>query len=113
MSDIYVRFDKGGFYHHPAYGRLGYGKEENHIYRLPVEFGASGGLPSSAEILDRTGAELVVEEDEGAVRIQKPKVVDQEQLERTITGRGQARKQASAQERTAPSRTRNRRKLED
>ena len=112
MSDIYVRFDKSGFYH-PAYGRLGYGKGENHIYRLPVEFGNEGCLPSSAEILDRTGAETIVEEEEGSVRIQKPKVVDEEQLERTVTGRGQTRKQASAQERTAPTRRRTRRKLED
>lgn len=35
---ITVRFDKNGFYH-PAYGRLGRGKNEGKIYKLPDAFG--------------------------------------------------------------------------
>lgn len=116
MSDIFVRFDKQGFYH-PAYGRLGRGKAEGFIYRLPAEFGTPGELPSSAEILDRSGAERIVEEstDEDGkpeLAIRKPKVVDEEQLDRTITGAGRQRKPQSAIERTAPSRRRSRRTAE-
>ena len=35
---IRVRFDKNGFYH-PAYGRLGRGKNEGRVYVLPDAFG--------------------------------------------------------------------------
>ena len=39
MSDtINVRFDNAGYYH-PAYGRLGRGKNGNVTYLLPAEFG--------------------------------------------------------------------------
>jgi hypothetical protein len=35
---IKVRFDKDGF-HHPAYGRLGRGKDAGRVYLLPDQFG--------------------------------------------------------------------------
>ncbi len=78
---INVRFDKNGFYH-PAYGRLGRGKNAGHIYSLPDFFGDEGKLPLSATIIeDKEQLEDVLEEEEQKKPI-KPKVVDEEQLKR-------------------------------
>ena len=78
-----VRFSKNGFYH-PAFGRMGLGKNAGDIYDLPEIFRASGMLPSSAEILDDKPAEDVEEllERQGQKRPHKPKVVDESQFEK-------------------------------
>jgi hypothetical protein len=78
---INVRFDKAGFYH-PAFGRMGRGKNAGRVYSLPDFFGNEGKLPASAEIIeDKAKLEEILEEEEQAKPI-KPKVVDEEQLKR-------------------------------
>ena len=44
---INVRFDKAGFYH-PAFGRMGRGKNAGRVYTLPEFFAEEGKLPASA-----------------------------------------------------------------
>lgn len=82
---INVRFDKVGFYH-PAYGRMGRGKNAGRVYTLPDFFADEGKLPVSAEVIaDREQLEEVLEE-EGQTKPIKPKVVDEEQLKRSENG---------------------------
>lgn len=79
---INVRFDKVGFYH-PAYGRMGRGKNAGRVYSLPDFFAAEGKLPASAEIIeDKEQLEEILEEENQPKPI-KPKVVDEEQLKRS------------------------------
>lgn len=79
---INVRFDKVGFYH-PAYGRMGRGKNAGRVYSLPDFFAAEGKLPASAEIIeDKEQLEEILEEENQTKPI-KPKVVDEEQLKRS------------------------------
>jgi len=79
---INVRFDKVGFYH-PAYGRMGRGKNAGRVYALPDFFAAEGKLPASAEIIeDKEQLEEILEEENQTKPI-KPKVVDEEQLKRS------------------------------
>lgn len=78
---INVRFDKNGFYH-PAYGRMGRGKQAGRVYTLPDFFGAPGKLPSSAQIIKgKDELEEILEEEEQPKPI-KPKIVDEVQLKR-------------------------------
>jgi hypothetical protein len=78
---INVRFDKVGFYH-PAFGRMGRGKNAGRVYTLPDFFAAEGKLPASAEVIeDKTQLEDILEE-EGQTKPIKPKVVDEVQLKR-------------------------------
>lgn len=78
---INVRFDKSGFYH-PAYGRMGRGKNAGRVYTLPDFFAAQGKLPRSADIIeDKEKLEEILEEENQTKPI-KPKVVDEEQLKR-------------------------------
>jgi hypothetical protein len=79
---INVRFDKVGFYH-PAYGRMGRGKNAGRVYALPDFFADEGKLPRSAEVIrDKQHLEEVLEEEDQKKPI-KPTVVDEEQLRRT------------------------------
>ena len=79
---INVRFDKVGFYH-PAYGRMGRGKNAGRVYALPDFFASEGKLPASAEIIeDKEQLEEILEE-ENQTKLIKPKVVDEEQLKRS------------------------------
>lgn len=79
---INVKFDKVGFYH-PAYGRMGRGKNAGRVYQLPDFFAAPGKLPATAEIIkDPEVLEQVLEEAEQPKPI-RPKLVDEEQLART------------------------------
>jgi len=79
---INVRFDKAGFYH-PAYGRMGRGKNAGRVYALPDFFEAEGKLPASAQIIEsKAELEEILEEEEQPKPI-KPKVVDEEQLKRS------------------------------
>ena len=79
---INVRFDKVGFYH-PAYGRMGRGKNAGRVYQLPDFFATEGKLPVSAEIIeDKEKLEEILEEENQTKPI-KPKVVDEEQLARS------------------------------
>lgn len=48
---ITVRFDKNGFYH-PAYGRLGRGKNEGRVYKLPDAFGEEETI--EVQIMDQS-----------------------------------------------------------
>ncbi len=97
---INVRFDKNGFYH-PAYGRLGRGKNAGQIYSLPDFFGETGKLPLSAMIIeDKEQLEDVLEEEEQKKPI-KPKVVDEDQLKRA-----QSSKPAADSNRRPPVRSR-------
>lgn len=78
---INVRFDKNGFYH-PAFGRMGRGKNAGRVYSLPDFFGAPGKLPSSATVIeDPAKLEEILEEEEQAKPI-KPKVIDEDQLKK-------------------------------
>jgi len=78
---INVRFDKVGFYH-PAFGRMGRGKNAGRVYSLPDFFADAGKLPVSAEIIeDKEQLEEILEEESQPKPI-KPKVVDEEQLKR-------------------------------
>jgi hypothetical protein len=78
---INVRFDKVGFYH-PAFGRMGRGKNAGRVYTLPDFFAAEGKLPASAEVIeDKAQLEEILEE-EGQTKPIKPKVVDEVQLKR-------------------------------
>jgi len=78
---INVRFDKVGFYH-PAFGRMGRGKNASRVYSLPDFFADNGKLPASAEIIeDKAQLAAILEEEEQTKPI-KPKVVDEEQLKR-------------------------------
>lgn len=78
---INVRFDKVGFYH-PAFGRMGRGKNAGRVYTLPDFFAAEGKLPASAEVIeDKAQLEDILEE-EGQTKPIKPKVVDEVQLKR-------------------------------
>jgi hypothetical protein len=78
---INVRFDKSGFYH-PAFGRMGRGKNAGRVYSLPDFFAAAGKLPGSAEIIeDKAKLDEILEEEEQTKPI-KPKVVDEVQLQR-------------------------------
>ena len=78
---INVRFDKNGFYH-PAYGRMGRGKNAGRVYTLPDFFSGEGKLPASAEVIaDKEQLEEILEEENQTKPI-KPKVVDEEQLKR-------------------------------
>ena len=78
---INVRFDKVGFYH-PAFGRMGRGKNAGRVYTLPDFFATEGKLPASAEVIeDKTQLEEILEE-EGQTKPIKPKVVDEVQLKR-------------------------------
>lgn len=97
---INVRFDKAGFYH-PAYGRMGRGKNAGRVYALPDFFGAEGKLPASAQIIDsKAELEEILEEEEQPKPI-KPKVVDEEQLKRS-----EAAAQSKASNRRPPVRSR-------
>lgn len=87
---INVRFDKNGFYH-PAYGRMGRGKNAGRVYTLPDFFAAEGKLPITAQVIaDQQQLEEILEEEEQAKPI-KPKVVDEEQLKRSETAAGATR----------------------
>ena len=78
---INVRFDKNGFYH-PAYGRMGRGRNLGSVYTLPDFFATEGKLPLSADIIaDKEQLEEILEEENQTKPI-KPKVVDEEQLKR-------------------------------
>lgn len=78
---INVRFDKNGFYH-PAFGRMGRGKNAGRVYSLPDFFSAPGKLPSSAQVIeDKAKLEEILEEEDQPKPI-KPKVIDEEQLKR-------------------------------
>jgi len=77
---IDVRFDRAGF-HHPAYGRMGRGKQAGLLYTLPDIFAKPGMLPVSAEIVSKDELPDLLEELEQTRPI-KPKVVDEAQLER-------------------------------
>jgi hypothetical protein len=95
---INVKFDRAGFYH-PAYGRMGRGKQANQIYTLPDIFKTAGMLPSTAEIIEPEELPELLEELEQAKPI-KPKVVDEAQLkvaERT------AKAAATSQSRRKPT----------
>jgi len=82
---INVRFDKNGYYH-PAYGRMGRGKNAGRIYSLPDCFADEGKLPMSATIIrDKETLEAILEEEEQTKPI-KPKLVDEEQLKRAEEG---------------------------
>lgn len=79
---INVRFDKVGFYH-PAYGRMGRGKNAGRVYQLPDFFATEGRLPASAEIIeDKVRLDEILDEEDQTKPI-KPKVVDEEQLARS------------------------------
>lgn len=81
---INVRFDKVGFYH-PAFGRMGRGKNAGRVYNLPDFFATEGKLPASAEVIeDKAQLEEILEE-EGQTKPIKPKVVDEVQLKRSET----------------------------
>lgn len=98
---INVRFDKVGFYH-PAYGRMGRGKNAGRVYTLPDFFATEGKLPGSAEIIeDKEKLEEILEEENQTKPI-KPKVVDEEQLKRSE----QAAKPAVSSNRRPPVRSR-------
>lgn len=79
-----VRFSKNGFFH-PAFGRMGRGKQAGDVYELDDEiFGADGALPKSAEIIDDMPADeldLLLEE-QGQRRTHKPKPIDDVQLKK-------------------------------
>ncbi len=79
---INVRFDKVGFYH-PAYGRMGRGKNAGRVYTLPDFFMTEGKLPLSAEIIEDKEKLAEILEEENQPRPIKPKVVDEEQLKRS------------------------------
>lgn len=79
---ITVVFDKSGFYH-PAYGRMGLGKNQGIPYVLPDAFKNDGRLPSTAKIIKGAEVEAVLEEAEVTKPI-KPKVVDETQYERAV-----------------------------
>ena len=97
---INVRFDKNGFYH-PAYGRMGRGRNLGSVYTLPDFFAAPGKLPSSATIIeDKEQLEQVLEDEEQAKPI-KPKVVDEEQLKRAEASN--ARQSGAQRSRRKPS----------
>jgi len=98
---ITVRFDKVGFYH-PAFGRMGRGKNAGRVYTLPDFFAAEGQLPASAEVIeDKTQLEETLEE-EGQTKPIKPKVVDEVQLKRSEQGA----KPATSSNRRPPVRSR-------
>jgi hypothetical protein len=78
---INVRFDKAGFYH-PAFGRMGRGKNAGRVYSLPDFFSEPGKLPNSAEIIENKAALEEILEEEGQTKPIKPKVVDEVQLQR-------------------------------
>lgn len=79
---INVRFGKNGFYH-PAFGRMGRGKNAGRVYTLPDFFVSEGKLPASVEIIeDKAQLEEILEE-EGQTKPIKPKVVDEVQLKRS------------------------------
>jgi hypothetical protein len=79
---VNVRFDKNGFYH-PAFGRMGRGKNAGRVYSLPDFFVKDGHLPATAEIIeDKSKLEEILEE-EGQPKPIKPKVVDEVQLKRS------------------------------
>ena len=101
---IKVQFDKNGFYH-PAFGRLGRGdKDRNKVYELPDGFAEPGKLPTTARIIESKEAlEEILEEEEQAKPV-KPKIVDEEALEKSIApGAGRRLKSDSAQKRTTGS----------
>ena len=98
---INVRFDKSGFYH-PAFGRMGRGKNAGRVYSLPDFFAAEGKLPLTAEIIEnKAKLDEILEEEEQAKPI-KPKVVDEVQLQRAEN----AAEPAAASNRRPPVRSR-------
>lgn len=98
---INVRFDKVGFYH-PAYGRMGRGKNAGYVYTLPDFFATEGKLPASAEIIEDKGKLEEILEEENQPKPIKPKVVDEEQLKRSE----QVAKPAASSNRRPPVRSR-------
>ena len=98
---ITVRFDKVGFYH-PAYGRMGRGKNAGRVYSLPDFFAAEGKLPETAQVIeDKVQLEEILEEENQPKPI-KPKVVDEEQLKRSE----KSAKPAASSSRRPPVRSR-------
>jgi len=79
---ITVVFDKSGFYH-PAYGRMGLGKNQGIPYVLPDAFKNKGRLPASARIIKGDEVDAALEEAEVTKPI-KPKVVDETQYEQAV-----------------------------
>jgi hypothetical protein len=76
---VNVRFDKNGFYH-PAFGRMGRGKNAGRVYSLPEFFVKEGKLPATAEIIEDKEQLETILEDEGQTKPIKPKIVDEVQL---------------------------------
>lgn len=125
---IRVRFGTHGF-HHPAFGRLGRGKNADRIYVLPDEFAEKETikiptmdntarpprktgeievtrykhLPASAEIISDEDFKEMVEEanltGEEPPKAARPITATPEALEK-VTGRGKTQKRQDAQERT-------------
>lgn len=124
---IRVRFSEKGF-HHPAFGRLGRGKNAGQIYKLPDSFAEKEtikvpimdntskppkkigekevtrfkNLPESAEIISEDEFAEMQEEAADAgekVTAVTPTVATPEQLDK-VTGKGHVPKAQSAQERT-------------
>lgn len=125
---VKVKFDKNGYYH-PAYGRLGRGKNVDQIYEIPAAFAeretievdtyditsvpprVTGKrsitrykhLPRSAEVLSDAMYQLLCEEarNDGLAppSIVRAKPIDKAELER-ITGRGSVAPRQTAVERT-------------
>jgi len=80
---ITVVFDRSGFYH-PAYGRMGLGKNSGVPYKLPDAFKGKGMLPATAKIL-KGGDELEKALDEAEVtKPLTPKIVDETQYEQAM-----------------------------
>lgn len=79
---IDVRFNKRGFYH-PAFGRMGRGRNAGKVYTLPDAFATTGMLPFDAQIIDNGDELEKILEDEGQRKPIKPKLVDEEQLAKT------------------------------
>lgn len=132
---IKVRFDKNGYYH-PAFGRLGRGKNAGRVYVLPDEFGQREIvevevrdpktkevvevrkkerfklLPRTAEIIDEDRMEELkdeaLEHGEDPPKPIKPRVVGKEHLEK-VTGKGRVSTPQSGQERTTGRRASSRR----
>lgn len=101
---IQVQFDKHGWYH-PAFGRLGRGdKNRGVVYTLPDVFAEPGRLPATAKIIDAEELDEVLEDLEQAKPI-KPKVADEDALEKVVApGAGRRAKAQTASQRTAPRR---------
>lgn len=110
---INVVFTRAGF-HHPAYGRMGMGKNVGRIYRLPDIFAEEGMLPKSVTILTVKGekgpkiwkgynVETISDEElddrlaeYGETRPTKPAVGDETKLKEAEKKAAEAKKRSAA-----------------